>query len=140
MSSVEVSSTGESIQLKWSAPSVAEGASITGYEASVVTAEETRVAKYSLSSSGREVKFEGLQPLTAYDVKLRVRVRFRSGSAILQPFYSTNLTTVERANTEAVVDVPVNGVIGAAVMLVIVCLITGVVMAGFLIVKKKQKM
>ena len=133
---VEVSFTGESIQLKWSPPSVAEGVFITGYEASVATTEETRVAQYSLSSSGREVKFEGLQPLTAYEVKLRVRVRSSSGSAILQPFYSNNLTTVERANTEAVV----NGVIGAAVMLVIVCLVTGVAMAGFLIVKKKQKM
>jgi hypothetical protein len=131
---VELSTTGESVRLTWSPPLVTEGASITGYEATIATTE-TRVIKYS--SSTREITFEGLQPLTVYEVKLRVRVS--SGSTrLLQLFYSANVTTVEKSNTEAVV----NGVGGAAVMLAIVGVIIAIVVGGVIVgcfVRKKRR-
>jgi hypothetical protein len=131
---VELTTTGESVHLTWSPPSVTEGASITGYEATIATTE-TRVIKYS--SSTREITFEGLQPLTVYEVKLRVRVS--SGSTrLLQLFYSANVTTVEKSNTEAVV----NGVGGAAVMLAIVGVIIAIVVGGVIVgcfVRKKRR-
>ena len=143
---VELTTTGESVHLTWSPPSVTEGASITGYEASIAITEEMRVIKYS--SSEREVAFDGLQPLTVYEVELRVRVSSGS-SSLLQPFYSTNVTIVEKSNTEAVVngvvsvETIVNGVVGAAVMLFIVGVVT-VFMAGAVIVgcfiRKKRRM
>ena len=137
---VELSTTGESVRLTWSPPLVTEGASITGYEASIATTAEMRVTESStsLSSSGREIAFEGLQPLTVYEVELRVRVS--SGSSnLLQPFYSANVTTVEKSNTEAVV----NGVGGAAVMLAIVGVIIAIVVGGVIVgcfVRKKRRM
>ena len=137
---VELSTTGESVHLTWSPPSVTEGASITGYEASIDTTdlEETRVTKYSLFSYRKEIAFEGLQPLTVYEVKLRVRVS--SGSSILlQPFFSANVTTVEKSNAEAVI----NGVGGAAVMLTIVGVVIAIVMGGVIVgyfVRKKCQM
>ena len=99
------------------------------------------------SSSGRKVTFEGLQSFTVYEVKLRVRVSSGS-SSLLQPFYSTNMT-VEKSTTEAVVngvgnvETIVNGVIGAAVMLFIVgvvtvCLVGGVIVGCF--IRKKRRM
>ena len=133
---VELLTTGESVHLTWSPPSITEGASITGYEASIATTEEMRVIKYF--SSAREIAFEGLQPLTVYEVKLGVRVS--SGSSnLLQPFYSANVTTVEKSNTEALV----NGVGGAAVMLAIVGVIIAIVVGGVIVgcfVRKKRRM
>ena len=136
---VELTTTGESVHLTWSPPFVTEGASITGYEASIARTEEMRVTKSStsLSSSGREVTFEALQPLTVYKVKLRVRVSSGS-SSLLQPFYSANVTTVEKSNAEAVV----NGVGGAAVMLVIVGVVIAIVVGGVIVgcfVRKKHR-
>ena len=134
---VEVSSQGDSIGLKWSPPDILENYLITGYEASITAIEEKRVVNYLLSSDGREVTFEGLKPLTVYEVELMVRIK-ASSSGILQPFYSANLTTVDESNTEAVV----NGVGGAGVMLAIVGVVIAIVIGGVLLgycVKRKWK-
>ena len=133
---VEVSSKGDSIGVKWSPPDILEGDLITGYEASL-TAEDKRRINYLLSSDGREVTFEGLRPLTVYEVELMVRIK-ASSFGRLQPFYSANLTTVEESNTEAVV----NGVGGAGVMLAIVGMVIAIVIGGVLLgccVKRKWK-
>ena len=133
---VRASSKGDSIDLKWSPPDILENHLITGYEASL-TAEDGRRINYLLSSDGREVTFEGLRPLTVYEVELMVRIK-ASSSGILQPFYSANLTTVDESNTEAVV----NWVGGAGVMLAIVGVVIAIVVGGVLLgccVKRKWK-
>ena len=122
----------------WSPPDILEGDLITGYKASITVEDERRI-NYLLSSDGREVTFEGLKPLTVYEVELMVRIKSSSFDS-LQPFYSANLTTitVEESNTEAVV----NWVGGAGVMLAIVAVVIAIVIGGVLLgccLKRKWK-
>ena len=128
---VDSAVTDSLITLLWATPQSVDEASIASYLITLSPVQDTADAvTYTLPGSRQSAVLGGLHPGVTYQVQLKTETT--SG---LQPFYSTNVTTLSGGVSESVES----AILGAGVMLVIALVVGALSVVVSCIVWRKMK-